>query len=706
MKKLMTIGAMMFALAVTAAPVTLESLLQEMTDPDANTYFPQPAFTTRLWSSYDRGTTTPDQPGWFANDDNNKYVRTEEVDGRTEEVMLDAQGPGAITRFWITCSGGSHEGDLRLYIDGQQVIETNCVAFVSGGVLCGAPLSDSVSKRTPLFQRGHDLYLPIPYAKSCKVSYLRKKGTGGSFYYNVETRSYAAGTEVESFSRTVRDRAQDTIDATNRALARGTNGNEKPTDTCLDLAGKIAPGQAKSVAVAKAAGGAIRRLAFTLTGEDRNYLRSTVLEISFDGARTVWAPVGEFFGCGPVYESFTGWFTSCPGADQFESRWTMPFAKDCTVTVYNFGPRDVNLANAVVEVGPYAWDAARSMHFGACWHAYADVPSRTTDKHEPWDFDYAELEGQGLFVGTTLTLWQQITDWWGEGDEKIFIDGETHPSYIGTGSEDYYGYAWGSANIFAHPFLAQPVGINTGRAVRPDSYRRTMVNIRNRALDAIPFTKSCRFLMEMWHWKDVKVDFAPLACYYLRPGGKSNHGPAVADAKRPARVDVDLFQEFPLPKTAVLFEDFEGRSYGAWQVQGNCFGDGPARGTLPKQNPVDGFNNRGLVNTYWRGSNASENPDDTVGTLTSPVFTIEKNFINFLVGGGEYKGETCVNLVVDGKVVRTAEGKNSEHLDWCAWDVKEFKGKAATIVIVDSRKGHFGHINVDMIQFDDNPRSK
>ena len=202
-----------------------------------------------------------------------------------------------------------------------------------------------------------------------------------------------------------------------------------------------------------------------------------------------------------------------------------PLERGCT--------SQVRLANAVAEVGPYAWDAARSMHFGACWHAYADVRSRTADKHEPWDFDYAELKGRGLFVGTTMSLWQEITDWWGEGDEKVFVDGEKTPSYVGTGSEDHFGYAWGSANIFSHPFLSQPVGITTGRALRADTCRRTVVNIRNRALDAIPFTTSCRFLMEMWHWKDVKIDFAPLACYYLRPGGTSNHGLDVEAAKRP-----------------------------------------------------------------------------------------------------------------------------------------------------------------------------
>ena len=150
-----------------------------------------------------------------------------------------------------------------------------------------------------------------------------------------------------------------------------------------------------------------------------------------------------------------------------------------------------------------------------------------------------------------------------------------------------------------------------------------------------------------------------------------------------------------LPPTAILFEDFE-KGYGKWKVTGEAFGPGPARGTLADQNPVDGYSGRFLVNTFFQG-------DDTKGTLTSPAFTIEKPFINFLVGGGNYKDQTCVNLVVDGKTVRTVTGKNAERLEWTHWDVREFKGQTAMIVIVDDRTGHFGHINADSFYFDDSP---
>jgi fructan beta-fructosidase len=144
----------------------------------------------------------------------------------------------------------------------------------------------------------------------------------------------------------------------------------------------------------------------------------------------------------------------------------------------------------------------------------------------------------------------------------------------------------------------------------------------------------------------------------------------------------------------ILIADFEGETYGeGWKTTGTAFGKGPAKGTLPNQMPVTGYLGKGLVNSYLGG-------DDSTGTLTSPSFKIERKYLNFLVGGGKFPGKTCVNLLVAGKVVRTATGPNdkpggSERLDWHTWDVGEFEGKEAVIEIVDSATGGWGHINAD-----------
>jgi len=149
----------------------------------------------------------------------------------------------------------------------------------------------------------------------------------------------------------------------------------------------------------------------------------------------------------------------------------------------------------------------------------------------------------------------------------------------------------------------------------------------------------------------------------------------------------------------IVFADFEGENYGDWTVEGEAFGKGPARGTLPSQQTVSGFLGKGLVNTYLGGD------DRLQGKLTSPEFTIERDFINLLVGGGAHTGKTCVNLIVDGKVVRTAKGENQEKLAWKSWNVRDLVGQRARIEIVDAESGGWGHINVDQIEFSDTTRS-
>ncbi|MFO0878907.1 MAG: glycoside hydrolase family 32 protein [Gemmataceae bacterium] len=149
----------------------------------------------------------------------------------------------------------------------------------------------------------------------------------------------------------------------------------------------------------------------------------------------------------------------------------------------------------------------------------------------------------------------------------------------------------------------------------------------------------------------------------------------------------------------VVLADFEGATYGDWITKGTAFGTGPARGTLPGQMPVGGFKGKGLVNSFLGG-------DRAVGSLTSPEFRIDRRFLTFLIGGGGHAGQTCMNLLVEGKVVRTATGSNteaggSEELEPAGWDVGDLAGKKARLEIVDAATGGWGHINVDHIVLTD-----
>lgn len=152
----------------------------------------------------------------------------------------------------------------------------------------------------------------------------------------------------------------------------------------------------------------------------------------------------------------------------------------------------------------------------------------------------------------------------------------------------------------------------------------------------------------------------------------------------------------------IVVMSFDGDDYGDWTVEGTAFGDAPARGTLPGQMNVSGFQGAGLVNSYVGG-------DNSTGTLTSPRIEITRPYVNFLIGGGCHPG-LSFELLVDGQVVRSAAGPNvqpggSEKLDWSTWDVSEFQGKYGVFRVVDVAKGGWGHINVDEITLSVKKRS-
>jgi hypothetical protein len=524
--------------AAEAGPVTLESLLQEMVNRDTIARLPQPAYTCRQFSSYDRNSTEPGSPTWWANWDRSYFVRVEEKDARKEHVLMDAKGPGAVVRFWATWHGPGggpfSNGTMRVYLDGkpEPVIEGPMADLISGGALVGEPLSEGVSPETPAAQRGHNLYLPIPYAQQCKITYETKvlidEGArkGEALYYQINYRTYEPGTRVESFTKDTLERARRTLDRVQRMLA----GNARRGERRLiegRLEGKILPGKENSVTINGPR--AIRSLSFQIQAEDLSQaLRSTILRMEFDGAMTVWCPIGDFFGTGYQIRPHSTWYTAVSENRTLSCYWVMPFAEQAKISILNLGSQPVQLTRGRILNGPWSWDD-RSCHFHAAWKQWPAIETQSNEKSQDrgaFDLNWITVQGQGTYVGDVLTLFNTAAAWWGEGDEKIYVDGEAFPSHIGTGTEDYYGYAWCKPNFFQSAFHAQPSG--DGNLVPGFT-----VNCRYRALDAVPFKKSIKFDMELWHWARTKMSYAPTTFWYARPGDTWDVKPDAEEAKRP-----------------------------------------------------------------------------------------------------------------------------------------------------------------------------
>ena len=156
----------------------------------------------------------------------------------------------------------------------------------------------------------------------------------------------------------------------------------------------------------------------------------------------------------------------------------------------------------------------------------------------------------------------------------------------------------------------------------------------------------------------------------------------------------------------IVFDDFESGTYANWTATGTAFGTAPIEiAKIPAYQGEVGGQGKRLVNSHASAPGTSvEEKDSATGTLTSRAFPIDRNYINFLVGGGAHKGKTCMNLLVDGQVVLSATGQNSNKLAPVSWDVRRWAGKEGSLRIVDDERGAWGNIGVDDIIFSDRPR--
>jgi hypothetical protein len=495
------------AVAVPAkgTAVTLENLLGEMTDLENLTRFPEPDYVCKQFSSYDRRSTDPSvktEENWFANGDSGQYLRVEEKADRKEYVMMDTDGPGAIVRIW----SANPDGVMRVYLDGSEkpVIEASMKDFL-GGKVAGFPRPITGER-----SKGWNSYFPIPYAKHCKVT-----SDKGKFYYHVNYRTYPAGTGVATFASDQLEAYKGKIEDVAKKLASpGQIGASGATENVYtdEFDETIPAGQAGETTLYGPS--VIVEIMISIEGEHRDQaLRDLLGEIDFDEKASVSCPIGDMFGSAPGINAYESLPMGVTKEGRMWSHWMMPFKSTCTLRAKNLGKQDIRVRGHV-KYRDYKW-TDRSMHFHAKWRIERDIPTRPFR-----DWNYVEvMGGKGLYVGDALFVANPVKNWWGEGDEKIYIDGEKFPSHFGTGTEDYYGYAWSNSTLFTHAYH------NQTRCDGPGNYGFSAVN-RWHILDAIPFTTGLKVDVEAWHsHKEVKYTLAQVSYWYAMAGAKDNYPP-------------------------------------------------------------------------------------------------------------------------------------------------------------------------------------
>jgi sucrose-6-phosphate hydrolase SacC (GH32 family) len=146
----------------------------------------------------------------------------------------------------------------------------------------------------------------------------------------------------------------------------------------------------------------------------------------------------------------------------------------------------------------------------------------------------------------------------------------------------------------------------------------------------------------------------------------------------------------------LAIEHFGSTDYGGWKIAGTAFGAGPTSNAQLVKLGIGNARENRVISSEMEG-------DEPTGTLTSPEFKIARKYISFLISGGDYEHDTCLNLLVGGKIVKSATGWRSDRLVPASWDVNRWLGQKAQIQIVDAASGDWGHINVDQIVQTDKP---
>ena len=524
------------AFAQNKNEISIESLLKDMVNRDAVARFPITNFRLKQESSYNRASKTPqDSVGWFNNhdfnskDEDHNFIRTEEKNGQKEWVLMDHVGPGAIVRTWmpfLSANKPDTDIEIKIYLDGNEepALQGNMLGLLDGTGLIPFPLAHQSLRSAVSF-------FPIPYAKSCKITTTQRP-----FFYQFTYREYDDYTPIKTFTKDDFDKTLPLTKEVGELLLAPKN-TMKGED--VSFSAKLKSKKEKSIKLPEG-NAAVRELSIKLDNyKNPDVTRTVILKIEFDGEPTVWCPLGDFFGNGIGLHPFQGWYRTVSEDGTMICRWVMPYQKTGKISIVNIGETTVNV-DLKATVGQWNWDS-ESMYFNAAWKGQYPVATRPFS-----DWNYITIKGRGVYVGDALTVMNPVERWWGEGDERIYVDGEDFPSIFGTGTEDYYAYSWGgkSNEFYEHPFHAQPRShIFNKLNKKPKDFKGKNTSgysteTRTRALDVMPFSSSLKLDMEVWSWTDCEMGYGVGMYWY---GDKQTTSNRVPDEKEALNVP-------PLPK--------------------------------------------------------------------------------------------------------------------------------------------------------------
>ena len=523
--------------------ITTGSLVEEMTDLERLAEYPDPTYKVFQVSSYDRRSKSFGGENWFANSDGFgkepipgvEKVLEESQEGQPGRYLLaDVQGPGAIVRTWTA----RMNGEITIWLDGSKEpifkgpANDFLKAFYPALQVSGGP--DAAVYAGSMTQRDAGYY-PITFAKHCRIEWTGVLDQ--LHFYHIEFRKYESGTEVQTFKPadlvTWKKQIEDTCRILVKPSSLAVNDNAESVEV-IKIRDTLKPEAILELAAMDGRPGKITLLKTRIKADNPDTaLRRALLTISFDNASRpqVEAPLGDFFGAAPGINPFDAIPMTVDADGWMTCRFVMPFAASMNASIENRGGESIEVESEV-RIENYEWNDNLSLHFNGKWRVDHEMD---VGGGFVFDLPYILVNGRGRFAGCAAMILNPAEgphpsgSWWGEGDEKIFVDDDSFPSFFGTGSEDYFNYSWSSPDLFSHAYFGQPRNDGPGNG-------GFVTNNRWHILDDIPFENRFSFYMELFtHTRVTGLSYARTTWFYSEPGGQDDNMPIFREDLRPLK---------------------------------------------------------------------------------------------------------------------------------------------------------------------------
>ncbi len=320
---------------------------------------------------------------------------------------------------------------------------------------------------------------------------------------------------------------------------------------------KIQPGETRTIGEVTGPG-IITHMWFTIATKEHYHLKKIVLRMYWDDEAlpAVEAPIGDFFGLGLgkyfLYESGP---LSVGSQKALNCYFPMPFRSKAKITITNEGRNPIDAFYYNIDWQKHEQLPEDIAYLHAEYRQAAPTPGRTTQwytnhevnewKNESGETNYVmlEAEGKGHYVGVTHSILQNQGDWWGEGDEFMFVDSRTSPTMIGTGSEDYYLGAWcyggcgispfgGDQPVFDYQLYGNPMNGGDNRGAEWMVYRFHTDS-------PVPFNQYFKMTMEHGHGNHRSDNWYTTAYWYQQGPHRLRKPLPPVEERLPNQVNVE-----------------------------------------------------------------------------------------------------------------------------------------------------------------------